>query len=69
VCARGADRASSRDPYFTSKDFPIVSRVGPVLDSGYEQWSLSTDRPIMESKGHYDEAEYRRQMSDNSAGS
>jgi hypothetical protein len=46
-----------------------VSRVGRVLDSGYEQWTLTTDRLIMESTGHYDEAEYRRQMSDNSAGS
>jgi hypothetical protein len=41
----------------------------PVRISGYEEWTLSTDGAIMESKGHYDETEYRRQMSEGSAGS
>ncbi|HEX9691791.1 MAG TPA: SgcJ/EcaC family oxidoreductase [Gemmatimonadales bacterium] len=31
--------------------------------SGYEEWTLGADGLIAESKGHYDEAEYQRQMS------
>ena len=31
--------------------------------SGYEVWTLSADALIKESKGHYDEAEYQRQVS------
>ena len=30
---------------------------------GYEEWTLSPDGLIAESKGHYDEAEYERQVS------
>jgi len=33
-----------------------------VRISGYEEWTLDTDGLIAESKGHYDEAEYQRQM-------
>ena len=31
--------------------------------SGYERWTIGVDGLIAESKGHYDEAEYQRQMS------
>jgi len=31
--------------------------------SGYERWTTEVDGLIAESKGHYDEAEYQRQMS------
>ena len=41
----------------------------PVRISGYEEWTLSTDSLIMESQGHYNEAEYQRQMSGDSGGS
>ena len=34
-----------------------------VRISGYEEWTLDADGLIAESKGHYDEAEYRRQVS------
>jgi len=34
----------------------------PVDLSGYEEWTLDADGLILESKGHYDEAEYQRQM-------
>jgi steroid delta-isomerase-like uncharacterized protein len=34
-----------------------------VRISGYEEWTLDADDLIAESKGHYDEAEYRRQVS------
>ena len=34
----------------------------PVRISGYEEWTLSPDGLITESLGHYDEAEYQRQM-------
>ncbi len=34
-----------------------------VRISGYEEWTLGSDGLIVESKGHYDEAEYQRQMS------
>ncbi len=30
--------------------------------SGYEEWTLSSEGRIAESKGHYDEAEYQRQL-------
>ncbi len=30
--------------------------------SGYEEWTLGADGLIVESKGHYDEAEYQRQV-------
>ena len=33
-----------------------------VRISGYEEWTLDADGLIAESKGHYDEAEYQRQM-------
>ena len=29
---------------------------------GYEEWTMDTDGHILESKGHYDEAEYQRQL-------
>ena len=31
--------------------------------SGYEQWTFSADGLLQESQGHYDEAEYQRQVS------
>lgn len=34
----------------------------PVHISGYEEWTLDATGHIAESKGHYDEAEYERQM-------
>jgi uncharacterized protein (TIGR02246 family) len=33
-----------------------------VRISGYEEWRLGADGLIVESKGHLDEAEYRRQL-------
>lgn len=33
-----------------------------VQISGYEEWTLSPNGLIRESKGHYDEAEYQRQV-------
>ena len=33
-----------------------------VRIQGYEEWVLSADGLIAESKGHYDEAEYQRQV-------
>lgn len=35
-----------------------------VRISGHEDWTLRADGLIAESKGHYDEVEYQRQMSD-----
>lgn len=34
-----------------------------VRISGYEEWTLGPDGLVVESKGHFDEAEYRRQLS------
>jgi SnoaL-like protein len=34
-----------------------------VRISGYEEWTLGPHGLIVESKGHFDEAEYRRQLS------
>jgi predicted ester cyclase len=35
-----------------------------VRISGYEAWRIGDDSLIAESKGHYDEAEYQRQLKD-----
>ena len=34
----------------------------PVDMQGYEEWTLDADGLIATSKGHYDEAEYERQI-------
>ena len=34
-----------------------------VRMTGYEEWTLSPDQLIAESRGHYDEAEFERQLS------
>jgi uncharacterized protein (TIGR02246 family) len=34
----------------------------PVRITGYEVWTIGADGLIAESKGHYDEAEYQRQL-------
>jgi uncharacterized protein (TIGR02246 family) len=36
-----------------------------VRIDGYEEWTLSADGLIVESRGHFDEEEYQRQLSDN----
>jgi hypothetical protein len=33
-----------------------------VRISGYEEWTIGSDGLIQESKGHYDEADYQRQL-------
>lgn len=38
-----------------------------VRISGYEEWTLTADGLIAESKGHFDEAEYQRQVGSKSA--
>ena len=35
---------------------------GPVKISGYEQWTLDAQGLIMKSLGHFDEADYKRQL-------
>jgi hypothetical protein len=35
---------------------------GPVRISGYEQWTLDSGGLILQSLGHFDEAEYQRQL-------
>ena len=46
----------------------IGTNTGPggtgkaVRIGGYEEWTIGADGLIAESKGHFDEAEYRRQM-------
>jgi hypothetical protein len=34
----------------------------PVRISGYEEWTMNSEGLIANSKGHFDEAEYQRQM-------
>jgi hypothetical protein len=34
----------------------------PVRISGYEEWTLGPNGEIRESQGHYDQAEYERQV-------
>jgi hypothetical protein len=33
-----------------------------VRVSGYEEWTIGADGLIAESKGHFDEADYQRQI-------
>jgi hypothetical protein len=39
-----------------------------VRISGYEEWRLGPDGLIAESKGHFDEADYKRQLSGDTSG-
>ena len=39
-----------------------------VRISGYEEWTLGADGLIAESEGHFDEADYQRQLDGNVAG-
>jgi hypothetical protein len=39
-----------------------------VRISGYEEWRFGADGLIAESKGHFDEAEYQRQLKGGGAG-
>jgi steroid delta-isomerase-like uncharacterized protein len=39
-----------------------------VRMTGYEEWTFSADGLIAESKGHYDEEEYQRQLGGSSGG-
>lgn len=39
-----------------------------VRISGYEEWRLGADGLIAESKGHFDEADYKRQLSADPSG-
>jgi hypothetical protein len=32
---------------------------------GYEEWTLNEDKQIQQSLGHYDDAEYQRQVNAN----
>jgi hypothetical protein len=41
----------------------------PVRISGYEEWAIGADRLIVESQGHFDEAEYQRQLRGDGGGS
>ena len=40
-----------------------------VRFSGYEEWTIGADGLVAESKGHFDEAEYRRQLESGVGGS
>jgi uncharacterized protein (TIGR02246 family) len=37
----------------------------PVRISGFEEWTIGADGLIAESKGHFDEADYQRQLKGN----
>jgi nuclear transport factor 2 (NTF2) superfamily protein len=39
-----------------------------VRISGYEEWTIGEDGLIAESRGHFDEDEYRRQLADGGGG-
>ena len=39
----------------------------PVRINGYEEWTIDADGLIGESKGHYDEVEYQRQLKSGAA--
>lgn len=40
----------------------------PVRFSGYEAWTLARDGLIVSSLGHFDEADYRRQLAEGATG-
>jgi hypothetical protein len=39
-----------------------------VRISGYEEWTFGSDGLIAESKGHYDESDYQRQLNGDDGG-
>jgi hypothetical protein len=41
----------------------------PVRISGYEEWRFGTNHHLAESKGHFDESDYQRQLKSGAAGS
>jgi hypothetical protein len=49
---------------------PVPGGTGnPVRISGYEEWRFGADHHIAESKGHFDEADYQRQLKGGAVGS
>lgn len=68
------DMVVTMDSVFTVGDGAVYrwtltgTNTGPggtgraVRISGYEEWTFGTDGLIAASKGHYDEAEYQRQL-------
>jgi steroid delta-isomerase-like uncharacterized protein len=60
--------ASQEDRHAIFRWVWIGTNTGPggtgkqVRLEGYEEWTLGADGLIAESKGHYDEAEYARQL-------
>jgi hypothetical protein len=47
-----------------SKGVPVVftGAAKAVRIRGYDDWTIGDDNLIAQSKGHYDEAEYKRQL-------
>jgi len=62
------DQVSQEDSYAIFRWIWTGTNTGPggtgkaVRISGYEKWTLAADGLIAESKGHFDELEYQRQL-------
>jgi hypothetical protein len=46
----------------TGNNTGFGGRGNPVRISGYEEWAIGSDGLIAESRGHFDEADYQRQL-------
>ena len=51
-------------PRLADLDGALASRLDPerIRISGFEEWTLDDDGRVAESQGHYDQAEYDRQL-------
>ena len=67
VDLQGGDRAVYRWTLTGTNTGPGGSGKA-VRISGYEEWRLGADGLIAESKGHFDEADYKRQLSADTSG-
>jgi hypothetical protein len=56
------DEASVYRWTLTGTDAGAGGTGNRVRISGYEEWTFDEDGLIRESKGHYDEADYQRQL-------
>ena len=66
---RMAGRTAEYHWTFTGTNTGPGGSGNAVRFSGYEEWTIGADGLVAESKGHFDEAEYRRQLESGVGGS
>jgi hypothetical protein len=61
MSSSGTRRSSLTGPFTGTNTGPGVNR-NRVRISGFEEWTFGDDGLVAESQGHYDQAEYDRQL-------